>query len=79
VSYQGSVDGAEGGVGCLLSVVGRLSKLDNDAAFSGRADLLPPLGLSRNDGFHAESSFSAGLAGAGFAAVAAGPVGNKRC
>jgi hypothetical protein len=50
VSHQGSVDGAEGGVCCFLSVVGRLSKLDNDAAFGGRVYLLPPLGLSRNDG-----------------------------
>jgi hypothetical protein len=49
VSHQGSVDGAEGGVCCFLSVVGGLSKLDNDAAFGGRVDLLPPLGLSRND------------------------------
>jgi hypothetical protein len=46
VSHQGSVDGAEGGVCRFLSVVGRLSKLENDAAFGGRVDLLPPLGLS---------------------------------
>jgi hypothetical protein len=50
VSHQGSVDGAEGGVCCFLSIVGCLSKLDNDAAFGGRVYLLPPLGLSRNDG-----------------------------
>jgi hypothetical protein len=50
VSHQGSVDGAEGGVCCFLSVIGHLRKLNNDAAFGGRVDLLPPLGLSRNDG-----------------------------
>jgi hypothetical protein len=49
VSHQGSVDGAEGGIGCFLSAVGRLSKLDNDATFGGWVDLLPPLGLSQND------------------------------
>jgi hypothetical protein len=50
VSHQGSVHGAEGGVGGFLGIVGRLSKLDNDATFGGWVDLLPPLGLSRNDG-----------------------------
>jgi hypothetical protein len=51
VSHQGSVDGAEGGIGCFLSVVGRFSKLDNDATFGGRVGLLPPFGLPRNNGF----------------------------
>jgi hypothetical protein len=50
VSQQSSVDRVEGDVSCFRSVVGRLSKLDNDTAFAGREGLLPSLGLPRNDG-----------------------------
>jgi hypothetical protein len=35
----------KGGIGCFLAIVGRLDKLDNDAAFGRRVDLLPSLGL----------------------------------
>jgi hypothetical protein len=50
LSNQGSINGAEGGICCFLSIVGRLNKLDNNAAFGGRVGLLLPLGPPRNDG-----------------------------